>query len=235
MNWWLEADPEEVSSYRKVAFYGDNNSFRGEKCRGCDFQEKCDFCWDITDDERYMKLHAQCEEEDGYVRDDCVWERDISSYGTMGGTVKYDNGTIFSYSVNAAMPYEGQLISFTGEDGRLDVRVYKRQPWEVPYEADFRLTKSFGKTETWKVGEETGIDLGQGGHGGADMHLKNMLFKLDHPDPMGLLAGSRAGVMASLVRIAARRSIETGRQVKIKDLLDTLPEHEALPDWGYWQ
>jgi hypothetical protein len=34
------------------------------------------------------------------------------------------------------------------------------------------------------------------------------------------LAGSRAGVMSSMVGIAARISIETGKRVKIADLID---------------
>ncbi|VAW12666.1 hypothetical protein MNBD_BACTEROID01-2025, partial [hydrothermal vent metagenome] len=38
-------------------------------------------------------------------------------------------------------------------------------------------------------------------------------------DPLGQMAGSRAGVMASLIGVAARQSIETGQRVKIADLI----------------
>ena len=228
MNWWLGADPVRVNAFGEVAFYGSNNPFRGEKCRDCQFQDQCDFYWDITDSERYMKLYVQCEEEDGYIRDDCVWDRDIDTYDTMTAEVEYESGVRLSYSLNAFMPYEGQRIAFNGEEGRLDVRNYSQQPWEVPYEADFRLTKSFGETRTWRVGEEEEIDLGEGGHGGADGKLRRLIFMDGEPDPLGQLAGSRAGVMASLVGIAARRSIETGRQVRIRDLVD------VPAGWDYW-
>ena len=228
MNWWLDAEPAEVNAYGRVAFYGANNPFRGQKCRGCPFQEECDFYWDITENERYMKLYVACEDADGYIRDDCVWDNDIDTYDTQTVEVRYDNDVLLSYSLVAYSPYEGQRISFTGERGRLDVRVYQQQPWDVPYEADFRLTKSFGETEAWRVGEETEVDMGEGGHGGSDMMLKRLLFVPGTPDPQGKLAGSRAGVMSSLIGIAARHSIETGQRVKIPDLID-------FPQSWYWE
>jgi predicted dehydrogenase len=228
MNWWLGADPKTVNAFGDVAFYGSNNPFQGEKCRGCEFQGECDFYWDITDIERYMKLYVQNEDIDGYIRDDCVWDRDIDTYDTMTAEVEYENGVRLSYSLNAFMPYEGQRIAFNGENGRLDIRNYSDQPWDVPYEADFRLTKNFGETKTWQVGKEGEVDLGQGGHGGSDAKLRRLIFMDDEPDPLDQLAGSRAGVMASLIGIAARRSIETGQQMRVEDLID------VPAGWDYW-
>lgn len=228
MNWWLEAEPVEVNANGKVAFYGHNNPFRGAQCRGCPHQEKCDFYWDITKSERDMKLYVECEDADGYVRDDCVWDNDIDSYDTMSVEVRYDNDVLLSYSLVAYSPYEGQSISFTGERGRLDVRIYSRQPWDVPYQADFRLTESFKGSRAWRVGEKGTVDLGEGGHGGSDDRLKNLIFKPGTPDPMGQLAGSRAGVMSSLIGIAARQSIETGQRVRIADLI-------RFPQSWYWE
>ena len=163
---------------------------------------------------RAMELQVACENEDGYLRDGCVWDNDNDTYDTMTVEVKYNNGVLLSYSLNAFMPYEGQSIAFNGEKGRLDVRLYHRQPWEVEHHSDFRLTKNFKDTKTWHV------EPGQGEHGGADEKLKDMLFKPNQQDPLGKMAGSRAGVMSSLVGIAARKSIETGEQVKIADLVD---------------
>jgi hypothetical protein len=130
--------------------------------------------------------------------------------------VRYGNGTLLNYSLNAYMPYEGQSIAFNGERGRLDARVYHRQPWEVDRAADLRLTRSFGDTKTWTVQSRSGE------HGGADRKLKDSLFVADHPDPLGQRAGSREGVLSSLIGIAARTSIESGARVEIDDLL-TIP------------
>jgi hypothetical protein len=45
------------------------------------------------------------------------------------------------------------------------------------------------------------------------------IFLSAAPDPLGSKAGSRAGIMSSLIGIAARKSIETGQKVKIADLV----------------
>ncbi len=214
MNWWLDAEPETVHAFGDVAFYGKNHSFRSRKCRGCPFQQKCDFYWDITKNKKAMQMYVNCEDEDGYVRDSCVWDNEIDSYDTMTVQVRYNNGTLLNYSLNAFMPYEGQRIAFNGEKGRLDVRIYSRQPWQTENKNEFRLTKNFQNTKTWSV------QIGKGGHGGADSALLDMLFLPSQSDPLGKLAGSRAGVLASLMGIAARTSIETGNIVRIDDLIE---------------
>ncbi len=214
MNWWLDAEPEEVHAFGKVDFYGNNNPFRFKNCRGCPFAEKCDFYWDINENEKFMKLYVACEDADGYLRDGCVWDNDIDTYDSMTVEVKYNNGVLLSYSLNAYMPYEGQRIAFNGEKGRLDVRRYNRQPWEVPHAAEFRLTKNFKNTRPWTV------ERSEGPHEGADMKLKNLWFKPDQLDPLGKRAGSRAGVMSSIIGIAARKSIESGKRIKIADMVD---------------
>ena len=214
MNWYLDAEPVEVNAYGKVAFYGKNNSYRSKNCRDCQFTDTCKFYWDITKDQRMMDMYVACEGEDGYLRDGCVWDNDIDTYDSMTVEVTYDNGVLMNYSLNAFLPYEGQSIAFNGQNGRFDVRLYHRQPWDVEHVSDYRLTMNFGETKVWHE------KPGEGGHGGSDKSLKDMLFLPDQKDPMGKMAGSRAGVMSSLIGIAAKQSIETGERVKIADLID---------------
>lgn len=214
MNWWLDADPVEVNAFGKVSFYGKNNDFRAKNCRNCSFTDKCDFYWDITKNKRYMDLYVANEDADGYLRDGCVWDDKIDTYDSMTVEVRYANDVLLSYSLDAYIPYEGQRMVFNGDKGRLDVRAYHRQPWKVGGEADLRLTRIFGNTKAWTVSGSTGE------HGGADDKLKDLLFKPGTPDPLGKAAGSRAGVMASLIGVAARQSIQTGKRVKIADLID---------------
>ena len=214
MNWWLDSEPEEVQAFGKVAFYGKNNPFRYIKCRECPHTKKCDFYWDIGQEEFYMNLYVACEDEDGYYRDGCVWDNKIDTYDSMTVEVKYKNDVIMSYALNAFMPYEGQQIAFNGEKGRLEVRNYLEQPWEVDVVSELRLTKSFHGTRTWTIEKQ------EGEHGGADMKLKDLLFIPDHPDPLNTKATSRDGVMASLIGIGARESIQSGKRVKIKDLIE---------------
>lgn len=222
MNWWLDAEPEEVNAYGKVAFYGKNNSFRSQKCRGCPFADKCEFYYDITENQLNMDLYVKCEDEDGYHRDGCVWDNEIDTYDTMTVEVKYKNGVQLSYTLDAFMPYEGQRVYFNGEKGRLDVRRYGRQPWDVDCESKLRLTKNFKDTKVWQVQSYRKKDEGAfkgHGHGGSDERLKDLLFIPDTPDPLLKKAGARAGVMSSLIGIAAVKSIETGQRIKIADLI----------------
>lgn len=213
INWLLEADPVEVQAMGDLAFYGANKGFRGKNCRDCAFTDKCDFYWDMKKDQQCMKLYADCEDVDQYYRDGCVWDSAIDSYDTSSVQVKYDNGTQLTYTLNAYLPYEGQYICFSGEKGRLDVRLNYRQPWETEAPLEFRLTKDRETTKTWK------LYPGTGGHGGADERVKDIFFKPNQPDPTGQKAGSRAGVLSSMIGIAARKSIETGKSIKIADLI----------------
>ena len=55
--------------------------------------------------------------------------------------------------------------------------------------------------------------------GGADPRLRQMIFDPEMPDPYKQRAGTRAGAMSILTGIAAVKSIESGKPVKIADLI----------------
>jgi predicted dehydrogenase len=214
VNWLLEADPVEVQGMGKVAFYGHNHPFRARNCRTCPFTQQCDFYWDMTKNKRMMDLYGKCEDVDGYYRDGCVWDNEIDTFDTSTTQVLYDNGTYLTYTMNTNLPYEGQYICFTGEKGRLDVRLYNGQPWEEKAPIEIRLSKDMKTSKVYT------LNRGTGGHGGADERVKDLIFKPGVKDTLHQHAGSRAGILASLIGIAARRSIETGEKVKIDDLIN---------------
>ena len=112
-----------------------------------------------------MRMYADCEDIDHYYRDGCVWDKEIDSYDTSSVQVIYSNGTQLTYSLNAYLPYEGQYICFSGENGRLDVRLNYRQPWETVAPYEFRLAKNRETTKTWT------LQSGEGGHGGGGMGI----------------------------------------------------------------
>lgn len=214
INWWLNADPTEVSAYGDLKIYGKNGAFRSTNCRPCPHKAKCPFYWDMTRDARLMKLYAEAETEDGYHRDGCVFKEDIDIYDTMAANVKYSNGVMLNYSLNASMPIEGYRLSFTGTGGRLEVRDYERQPWEVAEKSEAYLMKNFsGKREKLAMPQI------EGGHAGGDDRLRDVIFK-NAPVPDYLkLPAARAGAMSCLTGIAARTSIEKSRPVKINELI----------------
>lgn len=215
VNWWLDARPLEVVGYGDLVFYGRNNSFRGTHCRGCAYQQRCQFYTDVTRDETAMKLYVACESEDGYQIDGCVWRQDANIYDTYALMVKYENRARLSYTANTFMPYEGQEIAINGTKGRIDFNMYDGGSGTV-HDHELRLTRNFGKSEIIKD-----LDTRTGGHGGADPSLHDLIFRQTNaPDPLGLKAGSIAGAYSSLVGIAGYHSIERGgERVRIADLV----------------
>jgi predicted dehydrogenase len=213
-NWWLDSAPVEVTAFGELKFYGRNNSFRNTHCRVCPFKQQCKFYWDVTQNPQYVKLYTDCESEDGYLRDGCVWREDINIYDTMSVVVKYENGVILNYTANTFLPYEGQAISINGHLGRLDYNEVKANGFS---NNEVRLTRSFGKSEVVK-GMEAQRD---GGHGGADTSIQDLIFRgAKGSDPLDLRADMRAGALSSLIGIAARHSIEGGSHtIKVKDLV----------------
>jgi predicted dehydrogenase len=214
VNWWLGADPTDVTAFGKLNVYGKNGTFRGTNCRTCPHKAKCPFYWDMTKDARLMKLYAEAEDVDGYYRDGCVYREDIDIYDTMSAIVKYSNGVSMSYSLDASMPIEGYRVAFNGTKGRLEVRDYEKQPWAEETQSEIYLMKNFsGKRERIEMPNI------KGGHSGGDDRLREVIFKnIQVPDILKL-PDSRAGAMSCLTGIAARTSIEQSRPVKISELI----------------
>jgi predicted dehydrogenase len=215
IDWWLDAEPTEVHAFGALRHYGKVNPFRHTHCRPCPHKAKCSFHWDITRHPYLVDLYVKAEAADGYLRDGCVFREDVDIPDTMSAVVKYTSGATMSYSLNACMPFEGYRLAFNGTKGRLEVRDYERQPWEVAEETEIHLTRNFGKREKLE------IPKAEGGHGGGDDRLRDLIFRQVSAPPHMRLPGSRAGAMACLTGIAARRSVDEGRPVKIAELLGT--------------
>ena len=212
INWWLDADPVEVSASAGLEVYGKKGPFRSTHCRSCPHTSRCRFFYDMTKNQNRMQLYAGCEDADGYRRDGCVFSNDVDIYDTMSAVVKYSSGAHMSYSLNAFMPFEGYRLAFNGTLGRLEVRDYERQPWSVDQQTEMYLTRSFGKREKIDV-----PDI-EGGHSGGDTRMKDLIFRKTQLPSYMSLPGSRAGALSCLTGIAARKSAELKRPVRISEL-----------------
>ena len=238
LNWWLDSDPLEVTAQGSLEHYGKNNSFRGTKCRGCEHKDKCKFYRDITSDEWLNNLYVKNDHYDGYLRDGCVWREEIDIYDKMSAQIRYANGVLVNYSLTTYSPYEGWRIAFNGFDGRLE-------SWQdIPYYNDNELKQEerhaiemsqdkeaipgkFRKImvmDNFKKEHEI-INVSQyaGGHGGGDKRMHNRIFRNPSDNPYNILAGTRDGAMSLLIGVAARKSIEEKRTVKIAELTDIIP------------
>jgi predicted dehydrogenase len=213
INWWIDGEPVVVSAFGSLSNYGKAGPFRHTNCRTCPHKAKCAYYWDISKSPNLVALYNDCESADGYQRDGCVFKEDIDIFDTMNAVVRYANGVNMSYSVNTFMPVEGYYLAFNGTKGRLEVRDYERQAWNPGEETSMYLIKNFGQRTKIELPRETE------GHGGGDQRLRDLIFKgVDAPAHMRL-PDSRAGAMSCLTGIAARKSIDEGRPVRIADLV----------------
>ncbi len=242
LNWWIDSDPAEVFAYGDLEFYGENGPFRGDKCRTCPHKANCEFYWDITKSKRLMDLYVANEKYDGYIRDNCLYRKEINIYDKMSAQVKYKNNVILNYSLTTYSPFEGWRVAFNGTKGRVEAWL------DIPYQKNVSVNQAemhakemeqTGKEEAeyepiivhklWKDFETVKVPVVRGGHGGGDRRLQDKIFKEQNKiDPYERAAGLRDGVMSILIGIAARKSIESGEPVRIAELTTMEPRIKRL-------
>ena len=238
LNWWLNSEPMEVSAYGALEHYGKNNAFRGTKCRGCEYKDKCQFFWDITKDERQVGLYVNQEHHDGYIKDGCVWSNEIDIYDKMSAQIRYANGVIANYSLTTYSPYEGWQIAFNGMKGRIetweDIPYLQKTPDDQAKRHAIEMSNA-DDAIAGEVREIIAMDNFarnyeiyttpkiRGGHGGGDVRMQRRMFVDKKDNPHHVMAGTREGAMSILIGIAARKSIKEKRPVKISELTDLVP------------
>lgn len=241
LNWWIDSEPEEVFAYGDLEFYGSNGKFRGEKCRTCDFQGKCAFYFDITKDKKLMDLYVANEKYDGYIRDNCVFRNEINIYDKMSCQIRYANNSLVNYSLTTYSPIEGYRVAFNGTGGRIeiwnDIPYIKEQDIsqqelhaaEMDQEEKMMVHEPIIVHKLWKDFKTETVSFDRKGHGGGDRLLQDKVFL--HPGEMDEFdrgAGSRDGAMSILIGIAARKSIESGKPVRIAALTDLEPRIKRI-------
>jgi predicted dehydrogenase len=213
MNWWLGAEPQVVSAVQSLNNYGKKGPFRHTHCRPCPHKAECPYYWDINRSPNLVDLYVGPEKVDGYHRDGCVFREDVDIPDTMNAVVRYSSGVNMSYSLNTFMPLEGYRLAVNGPKGRLEVRDYERQPWDPGEETEMHIIRNFGQRE------KIAIPAPEGGHGGGDDRLRDLIFRNPSVPEYMRLPDSRAGAMSCLTGIAALKSGDLGRPVTISELL----------------
>ncbi len=216
VNWFLEEEPETVFAFGSRRFYGPTRKERGRRCLSCRYKKSCEFYWDITWPHWGLdtkSLYLEPEKVDKYYRDSCVFSPEIDIEDTLSVNVRYTGGAFLTYSLIAHAPYEGWKMSINGSGGRLEME---------EYHSGNRVSDRFDHIRYFdRRGDFITCELAKasGGHGGGDERLLRMLFVGDLPDPLGLMADSRAGAMSILTGIAANKSLFSGKSVRVAELL----------------
>ncbi len=186
-----------------------------------------------------MKLYVENEHHDGYIRDNCLFRPEIDICDKMPAQLKYANNVMVNYILTTYSPFEGWRIAFNGMEGRIEAwedilwldesnlsqaERHAREMNQTVGQSEFR---SIIVHKNWKeFGTET-VQYEREGHGGGDKRMQDKIFiHPEDPDLLGHAAGSLDGAMSILIGIAARKSIESGKTVKIGDLTDLKPKVE---------
>jgi predicted dehydrogenase len=213
VNWWLGEDPVTVCANGSRRYYGDDRRPHGERCSTCAHASGCELYVDLRADPAMVELYLDTESADGYWRDRCVFDPGIDIMDSMSLSVRYSGGALLTYSLVAHSPWEGWRIALSGTEGRLEAEQFSSGPRARAGLDEIRVFDRRGNLATHRVAPASGS------HGGADERLRRRIFRGDLPDPLGQLAGSRAGAMSLLIGAAANRSIATGKPVDVPELL----------------
>lgn len=223
-NWILEQDPVEVNAIGTRRFYGSNaTDKKGERCLTCEYKDTCKFYCDILGSSELKDFYYDCEGEDGYIRDRCLYSNKIDIEDTVNLTVRYSGGTLMNYMLIAHSPYEGLRIALNGSKGRLEISKVLGQKAGFNDEVD-NYIKFYNRD-----GEVINIDAeaeGGGGHGGADPKLRESLFRGHKEEPLGQMADTRAGMMSIGIGMAANLSMQENRRVYLKEFFKELNVYE---------
>jgi predicted dehydrogenase len=224
LNWWAQGVPQTLSAQGGLRFYGTAGPFHGPRCSACPHAGHCPQYVDMFKSDKAKKLYQECESEDGYVRDGCVFDPgiDIEDYASVH--YNYDNGIQVNYSLHAFSPLEGQIIAFEGTQGRLEFTTFIDTRWlaaniTVPGSEQI-LGDSLRLIRPGKGVEQIAIPVVEGGHGGADPQTRDDFFGRKPGDPKAWrMATLEDALQAVLIGCAANESIATGQPVRVQELL----------------
>jgi predicted dehydrogenase len=228
MNWWVASTPKTVTALGKRVFYTPEMAAElgladhGPRCHGCPVFDKCEYRLDIENDPALRDLYLEAEDEDGYFRDRCVFDPDITIEDTMQVQVKYANDVFLNYTLCAYSPWEGLEIIFYGTKGELSHR-HIEVHGVFGGERDKSEDNNYATTLHLHGQRPQKIDVwaGKGTHGGADPVMLGYLFDAATvgDDPYKRGSTHVDGAWSILTGIAGNESIATGQTVDVDAML----------------
>ncbi|MCT9077956.1 Gfo/Idh/MocA family oxidoreductase [Streptomyces fulvoviolaceus] len=245
VNWWLADEPSDVFGYGRLGFYGRTAGERHglrrnyDRAHGADPAAADPFALDLTADDTLRALYLDAEQDNGYVRDRNVFDGPVTIEEDMAVLVRYAQGATMTYHLTAYSPWEGYRVMFNGSAGRLELEVEESR-WQTPrtrirsssgaLHGDTAAEHAGGARLTlcplWQPPSEVPLVTAHEAHGGGDPRMLDALFgrvapgaaqdtgAASHPT-----ATERDGALALAVGLGANQCFETGRPVRLRDLV----------------
>ncbi|WP_405468319.1 Gfo/Idh/MocA family protein [Streptomyces canus] len=248
VNWWLADEPQDVFGYGRLGFYGreagERHGLRRDYTRahGADPATDDPFALALGADDTLRALYLDAEGDDGYVRDRNVFDGPVTIEDDMALLVRHSRGATMTYHLTAYSPWEGYRVMFNGSGGRLELEVEESR-WQAPLagvtsasgavHGDTAADHAGGTRLTlrplWQPPVDVPLVTAHEAHGGGDPRMLDALFGPVDPGagPVSADAGAathptateRDGALALGVGLAANRCFETGRPVRVRDLI----------------
>ncbi|WP_327319957.1 Gfo/Idh/MocA family protein [Streptomyces sp. NBC_01235] len=247
VNWWLADEPDEVFGYGRLAFYGPEAGARHglrrpyDRAHGAEEAADDPFALDLAADDTLRALYLDAEGDDGYHRDRNVFGGPVTIEDDMAVLVRYTRGATMTYHLTAYSPWEGYRVMVNGSAGRLELEVEESR-WQPPRT---RITSDSGALHgdtaaehaggvrltlrpLWRPPVDIPVTTRHEAHGGGDTRMLEALFGPTASESTASATGTastateRDGALALAVGLAANQCFETGRPVRVKDLLPGL-------------
>lgn len=228
LNWWVGSTPKFVNAFGDLKFYTPQTAKRlglehhGERCHTCKIADKCDFELNIEQDDLLKNLYLDNEDADGYWRDKCVWDDDITIEDTMQVQTRYSNDVTLNYTLCAYNPWEGVEVKFYGTKGEL---THKHIEVHGVFGGVRDKTDIDNMTTILHVAGQPpeNIDVwhGEGDHGGADPVMLGYLFDAKNvgDDPYKRGSTHVDGAWSIITGLAANESMKNGQMTDVYKML----------------
>ena len=241
-NWWMDDVPEVVYGQGRQNFFGPgHNPFVGERCSTCPHAKACAWYTDVCVVDRTEKLSQELgyrvKGVRNYVNDACPFGPEVDIPDTMSVQVRYRNGGLLNYSLNASVPYEGWNLAINGTKGRLESKITDNKPspgWQERFQItgpDGRVLKGKGYAVTdWPAeygvhvmphdGDDYEVRLPNiaEGHGGGDWKIFEAALADRYPesDALSVFANAVSGAFSTAIGAAANESMSSGVPVDLR-------------------
>jgi predicted dehydrogenase len=205
LHWFAGQQPVSVHAFAELSYYRPREG-AALYCADCQWIDSCPDSFYLIKRRRGLegKLLSEVAAEHGDPRPDlCLYNSDKDTFDHGIATVEFEGRIIGTYTCNVVAGFTERRLRIAGTKGAIDgvlggdhLTLRRRDP---------------------SATEAIPLDVGAGGHGGADQYL----FDAFHAFTQGLdqpKVKPQEAMVAVLMGLAARSSSDEGRRVRIGEL-----------------